>query len=40
LAALGKYKALVLVYRYGGRIRLSLTGQSETAVLGAVCARA
>jgi hypothetical protein len=34
-----KHKAMVIVYRYGGGLRLSITGQDETAVLGAPTVR-
>jgi hypothetical protein len=35
----GRHKALVIVYRLGGRIHLSTTAQEETARLGAVQAK-
>jgi WD40 repeat protein len=34
--AFGKFKALVLVYRYAGEVRLSLTGCAQTAAIGPV----
>ena len=33
--AFGKAKAMVLVYRYGGKVRLMITGQGDRASIGA-----
>ena len=33
--AFGKHKALVIVYRYGGKVLVNITGQDEAAVLPA-----
>jgi WD40 repeat protein len=35
----GKSKALFIVYRYGNKVRLAITAQGQTAVLGAVQAK-
>jgi hypothetical protein len=35
----GKSKTLFIVYRYGNRVRLAITAQNQTAVLGAVHAK-
>jgi hypothetical protein len=33
--AFGKHKALVIVYRYGGKVLVNITGEGEAAVLPA-----